>query len=47
MIPQDVAYVFPKTVEHRLLLAPEAQTADTGPDLLLKQIVAKTSAPRI
>jgi len=47
VIPQDVAYVFPKTVEHRLLLAPEAQTADTGPDLLLKQIVAKTSAPRI
>ena len=47
VIPQDIAYTFPKTVEHRLLLAPEAQTADTGPDLILKQIVAKTSSPRV
>ena len=47
VIPQDIAYTFPKTVEHRLLLAPEAQTADAGPDLLLKQIVAKTSAPKV
>ena len=47
VIPQDVSYTFPKTVEHRLLLAPETQNADAGPDLLLKQIVAKTSAPRL
>lgn len=47
VIPQDVSHTFPKTVEHRLLLAPETQNADAGPDLLLKQIVAKTSAPRL
>ncbi len=46
VVPQDVQFVYPKTVEHRLLLAPEARTPDAGA-ALLKQIAARVPAPRV
>ena len=46
VVPQDVLFVYPKTVEHRLLLAPEARTPDAG-TAVLKQIAARIPAPRV
>ncbi|MBQ3955011.1 MAG: AAA family ATPase, partial [Clostridia bacterium] len=45
VVPQDVAAVYVRTVEHRLLLAPEAKEA--GGSQLLKQIVAGVPAPKV
>ena len=45
VVPQDVAAVYVRTVEHRLQLAPEAKEA--GGAQLLKQIVAGVPAPKV
>ena len=47
VIPQDVASVYIRVVEHRLLLAPEAQAPESGAAAILKQILAKTPAPKV
>ena len=46
VVPQDILFVYAKTVEHRLLLAPEARTPDAGASVL-RQIAAKLPAPRV
>ena len=47
VIPQDIASVYARTVEHRLLLAPEAQTPETGASAILKQILGRIPAPKV
>ncbi len=47
VIPQDVTSVYARTVEHRLLLAPEAQTPELGAGAILRQILARVPAPRV
>ena len=47
VIPQDAASVYARTVEHRLLLAPEAGTPDLGAAGILRQILARIPAPKV
>ena len=47
VVPQDVLTVYPRVVEHRLLLAPEAQTQGEGAASILKQIAARIPAPKV
>ena len=44
-VPQDVAAVYIRTVEHRLLLAPEAH--EIGGTHILKQILSSVPAPKV
>ena len=45
VIPQDVAAVYARVVEHRLLLAPEA--SGEGAAGILKQILGRIPAPKV
>ena len=47
VVPQDVASVFSRVMEHRLLLAPEAKQDGGGAFGLLGQILNQTPAPKV
>ena len=46
-VPEDVQAVFAQVIEHRLLLAPEAEAKGISANKLLQEILRKTSAPRL
>ena len=47
VVPEDVQAVFAQVIEHRLLLAPEAEAKGVSANKLLQEILRKTSAPRL
>ena len=47
VVPEDVQAVFAQVIEHRLLLAPEAEAKGISANKLLQEILRKTSAPRL
>ena len=47
VVPEDVQAVFAQVIEHRLLLAPEAEAKGILANKLLQEILRKTSAPRL
>ena len=47
VVPEDVQAVFAQVIEHRLLLAPEAEAIGISANKLLQEILRKTSAPRL
>ena len=47
VIPRDVQEVFPKTVEHRLLLTPHAEGSGVTSKDVLAEIVAQVPAPQL
>ena len=47
VVPEDVQAVFAQVIEHRLLLAPEAEAKGISASKLLQEILRKTSAPRL
>ena len=47
VVPEDVQTVFAQVIEHRLLLAPEAEAKGISANKLLQEILRKTSAPRL
>ena len=47
VIPQDVTSVYQRTIEHRLLLAPEAQANPNGAAEILRSIVKKIPEPKV
>ena len=47
VVPEDVQAVFVQVIEHRLLLAPEAEAKGVSANKLLQEILRKTSAPRL
>lgn len=47
VVPEDVQAVFAQVIEHRLLLAPEAEAKEISANKLLQEILRKTSAPRL
>ena len=47
VVPEDVQAVFARVIEHRLLLAPEAEAKGISANKLLQEILRKTSAPRL
>ena len=47
VVPEDVQAVFAQVIEHRLLLAPEAEAKGISANKLLQEILRNTSAPRL
>lgn len=47
VIPEDVQAVFAEVIEHRLLLAPEAEAKGIRGGKILREILRKTPAPRL
>ena len=47
VIPEDVQAVFAEVIEHRLLLAPEAEAKGIRGGKILRDILRKTPAPRL
>lgn len=47
VVPKDVGRVFARTVGHRLVLTPEAETMGGGAEALLNEIVRRTAAPNL
>ena len=47
VVPEDVQAVFAQVIEHRLLLAPEAEAKGIPANKLLQEILRKTPAPRL
>lgn len=47
VVPEDMQAVFAQVIEHRLLLAPEAETKGIDGEKLLREILRKTTAPRL
>ena len=47
VVSEDVQAVFAQVIEHRLLLAPEAEAKGVSANKLLQEILRKTSAPRL
>ena len=47
VVPVDVKEVFVTTIAHRLLLTPKAESRGVTPDMLLRQILERISAPKL
>ncbi|MDO4544230.1 MAG: MoxR family ATPase [Clostridia bacterium] len=47
VLPEDVIAIFPVTIEHRLILTPEAETSGTSAAQVLAAILKSISPPRI
>ena len=47
VVPEDMQMVFVEVIEHRLLLAPEAEAKGISGKKLLQEILRKTTAPRL
>ncbi len=45
VVPDDVKYIYPATITHRLLLTPEARASGKTPESVLNDILIRTVAP--
>ena len=47
VVPKDIQVTFPQVIAHRLLLAPEADARQIGPEQILAEILRQVPAPRL
>lgn len=47
VVPKDIQVTFPQVIAHRLLLAPEADARQIGPEQILAEILHQVPAPRL
>jgi MoxR-like ATPase len=47
VLPADVSEVFPRTVEHRLLLSPKGEGSGKSAQRILQDILARIGAPKL
>jgi len=46
VIPDDIQYVAPHIINHRLILTPDAEMEAITPEAIIKEIIAELEVPR-